>query len=602
MNNTADNKNNYNNETEHLPLYVLVFNAILSLVVFAVLSLLYYKTDFSQFLMWFIGVLAGGISLLNVALRREQRKRQIYLNLVLLPWFVLGFIFLIFNMHVQRLKEDLTNAKITAAGYRDAVERDVKAPFKGGQPWPVHQFLLATPKVERVRILGVNALGVLHAHRSNLVRIIDKEEGFVEILLLKGALLAQDASQAFQARVAEEEGKIKGREGRIANRIQAEWEASIAILAEILNRLLEKHEMTDLQKRFQIKFHKEYPDRSVLFVDKKEENKKTGKLEHKQYLLLNHYPGLDNKEDLNNKDSYGQASLSLLVDKSWMEYREEEKVFDRLWNSAESFALEDLEGMLVSIDPAQPLYPRALLYHEQRRLDEASYLYREVLKIREPKRPKQEQKQLAEKFLPRLYTTEKEPFKLKDLVVVIHPSERLIGYHLVWEDDIDFLIDNDPGDHEIVWIQYDEAQERVEQVWAYWHNKFLQTREAVEDANSHDSRVAIYVQWGKHGSLLKGWRKIIKIDGDDKNVEEFEPLQYSRLHEGRYPAKGFYAEQFPPLFDGTEEEFKTFPKEVDLQERLRKKEMIVVSKYANAVIDQWFLPYNIHPKPDWPRD
>ena len=404
MNKADDNKNNDNDETVHVPRSVLVINATLSVVVFAVLSLLYYETDFSPFLMWFIAVLAGGILLLNATLRRERRSD---LNRILLPWFVLGIIFLIYDMQVQRLKEDLTNAKIAAAGYRDAAER---------------------------------------------------------------------------------------------------------------------------------------------------------------------------------------------------------KEFDRLWNSAESFALVDLERLLVSIDPTQTLYSRALLYHEQRRLDEASYLYREVLERRKPKRPKQEQKQLAERFLPRLYTTEKEPFKLEDLVVVIHPSKPLIGYHLVWEDDIDFLIDNDPGDHEIVWIQYDEAQEQVEQVWAYWHGNIFQTEEAVEDANSHDSRVAIYVQWGKHGSLLKGWGEIIAVDSDKK--ERYEPLQYSRLSSddgtrlarGNERAIGFHAEQFPELFDGTEEEFKTFPKEVDLQERLRMKEMIVVSKYANAVIDQWFLPYNIYPKPDWPTD
>lgn len=599
MNNTDDNKNNDNYETVHLSRYVLVINTILSLVVFAVLSLSYYETDFSQFLMWFIVVLAGGISLLTATLRRKRRSD---LNRLLLPWFVLGIIFLIYNLQVQRLKGDLTNAKITAAGYRDMVERDVTLPFKGGHPWLTHQFLLAAPKVERVRILGINALGVLHTHRLNLERIIDKDEdkGFVQILLLKGALPGQDASQAFQARVAEEEGKIDGREGRIANRIQAEWEASIAILADIFNRLRKKHKMTYLQKRFQIKFHKEYPDRSVLFVDREEKYQETGKSKHRKYLLLNYYS--------KNPKEFGQNSLSLLVDSSWTEYIDEEKEFKRLWDSAESFALENLEDMLDSIDPAQAQYSRALLYHEQRRLDEASYLYREVLERYKPESPTQEQKQLAKRFLPRLYTTEKEPFKLKDLVVVIHPSERLIGYHLVWEDDIDFLIDNDPGDHEIVWIKYDEAQERVELVWAYWHGKFLQTTEAVEDANNHDSRVAIYVQWGKHGSLLKGWGDIIAVDSDKK--ERYEPLQYSRLSSddgtrlarGNERAIGFHAEQFPDLFDGTVEEFKTFPKEVDLQEHLRKKEMIVVSKYANAVIDQWFLPYNIYPKPDWPRD
>lgn len=601
MNNTDDNKNNDNYKTAHLSRKVLIISLILSLVVFTVLSLKYYDTDFSPFLMWFIAVLAGGISLLNAFLRKERSD----LNRLLLPWFVLGIIFLIYNTQVQHIKEDLTNAKITAAGYRDAVERDVKLPFKGGQPWLVHQFLLAMPGVERVRILGINALSVLHVHRSNLMRIIDKDKGLVQILLLKGALPEQDASQAFQARVAEEEGGIDGRKGWIANRLQKEWEASIAILADMLNQLLGTHRIKWLNQRFEIRFHEKRPDRSMLFVEKQEADKETGESIHRKYLLLNHYS--------KNSKEPGQKSLSLLVDDSWIEYTDEEEVFERLWANAEEFPLEKLEKMLdkLSVDAqeikefkpesTEQLYERALQYHKERCLDEASYLYQEVLEGHKWKSPSPEQKQLAERFLPRVFTTEKEEFELKDLVVVLHPTERLIGYHLVWEDDIDFLIDNDPGDHEIVWIQYDEAQERVEQVWAYWHKKFLQTKEAVEDANNNNSRVAIYVQWGKHGSLLKGWEKKIKIDGD-KNVEEFEPLQYSRLRKGRYSANGFYAEQYRSFFDGTEGEFKSFPKEVNLQERLREKQMIVVSKYANAVIDQWFLPYNIYPKPDWPRD
>ena len=147
-------------------------------------------------------------------------------------------------------------------------------------------------------------------------------------------------------------------------------------------------------------------------------------------------------------------------------------------------------------------------------------------------------------------------------------------------------------------------------MWAYWHGKFLQTKQAVKDANRHDGRIAVFVQWGKHGSLLKGWRNIIKIDGD-KNDEEYEPLQFSRLSRstrwarGNYPAKGDYAEQYPLNFDGTKKEFLEFTKEVDLKERLLqrpkgKQPMIAVSEFANAVIDQWFLPYNVYPKPDWP--
>ena len=109
---------------------------------------------------------------------------------------------------------------------------------------------------------------------------------------------------------------------------------------------------------------------------------------------------------------------------------------------------------------------------------------------------------------------------------------------------------------------------------------------------------------------MKGWDEIITVYSG-KNEEGYESLQYSRLSSndkdggtrlarGKKKAIGFIAEQFPPAFVGTAEEFKTFPKEVDLQERLRNKEMIVVSKYANAAIDQRFLTYNIHPKPDWP--
>ena len=61
------------------------------------------------------------------------------------------------------------------------------------------------------------------------------------------------------------------------------------------------------------------------------------------------------------------------------------------------------------------------------------------------KKPTKDEAALARRFLPRVFTTAGEPFALKDLVVVIHPdkTQRLIGYHLVWEDDIDFLSEND---------------------------------------------------------------------------------------------------------------------------------------------------------------
>lgn len=384
----------------------------------------------------------------------------------------------------------------------------------------------------------------------------------------------------------------------------------------ILGNTFRKHiRDQDTQARLEIRIHSQKPDRSALFVKTADEE-----------LLIENIYTEESKEGLGG----GSELITAEKEPGRGKYKRMDKYFLRLWNKATPISLYDLEKGMVKLELAnivvmsefpllaydakkdkKKIYDKAFTLHKQRRLDEASELYRRILKVEPMLAPNAQQLELARHFLPRVFATPNEPFKLKDLVVVVHPDKPLIAYHLVWQDDIDFLIDNDAGDHEIVWIQYDKAQKRVEKVWAYWHEKVYQTKEAVEDANRHNSRVAIYVQWGKHGSLLKGWREIIKIDGD-KNVEEFEPLQYSRLSSdkgtrlarGNKKAIGFYAEQFASKFNGTEEEFTTFKEQdkFDLQELLRNKEMIVVSKYANAVIDQWFLPYNIHPKPDWPCD
>ena len=186
-----------------LPRYMRGWNTALSIVVFAVLSRVRLHTDFKELGMWLAGVLAGGIPLVYGFVPEKQQKA---IKWLLVPWFALGLVFVIVGVVDTRARDlrkelrvvrdvaeqDLKDARLTAARYRDAFEKKVEVPFTGGQPWMVHQFLLAPPRIHRVRILGINALGVLHARRSNLQQII-QDGGSVQILLLKGKYGSQEA-------------------------------------------------------------------------------------------------------------------------------------------------------------------------------------------------------------------------------------------------------------------------------------------------------------------------------------------------------------------------------------------------------------------------
>jgi hypothetical protein len=352
----------------------------------------------------------------------------------------------------------------------------------------------------------------------------------------------------------------------------------------------------------------------MLFVDAIEESKE-GKEEMKSYLLLNVYSL--------NPEIYGYKTTSQLMDKAWIEYSDNEKLFDDLWAKAKPYPLEQLKSELVD-DPlphkSDYLNARAISLHRKGQLKEASSRYKEILKRRKPREPIQREIRLVKKFLPRVFVTEDEEFKLKDLVVVIHPQKPVIGYHLVWEDDIDFLCDNLPGDDEVVWVRYGRKEERVERVWSAWYQTFLSTKDAVQDTNGkcqpkgrnrECGRVKVFVQWGKHGSLLKGWREWIGIDERLPGRNEYEPLQFSRLkHEGRRRIRECsYGDQFSQRFPGDIESFAKFERELNVEEILNKRKgndgkyrNIVVSEYPNAVIAQWVLPYNVSPQTEWPPD
>jgi len=106
--------------------------------------------------------------------------------------------------------------------------------------------------------------------------------------------------------------------------------------------------------------------------------------------------------------------------------------------------------------------------------------------------------QLARTLAPVLYLQRDETFPLSRAVAVVHPEQRLIAYHLLWQDDAHgaWIPKTKPTDQEIVWVGYDASGAPTD-MWTYWHGKILHTPWT-------NRQVEVDVQWGKHGSLPRG--------------------------------------------------------------------------------------------------
>jgi hypothetical protein len=266
---------------------------------------------------------------------------------------------------------------------------------------------------------------------------------------------------------------------------------------------------------------------------------------------------------------------------------------------------------------AEEHHRQGVRFHLQRRLDEAGSEYAKVL-VREPSRPVTESEWgIVRRFAPRLMTVPGEPFPLKDAAAIVHPSERLIAYHLFWEDDIDFPDDNDPCDHEVVWIRYGPEGSGVEGIWTYFHGRILEGGpEALEDARANLQRARVDVQWGKHGSMPLGWERLslARQAGDLENgsvVEGRMPLlDYNRdtwrrlTVEGRRSRDHAMARRlgWPEKFPGKFEDFVGFSRAVDPLALLTERRMVAVSRWNSAVINREFLAYNFRPKTEWPEE
>jgi glycerophosphoryl diester phosphodiesterase len=267
------------------------------------------------------------------------------------------------------------------------------------------------------------------------------------------------------------------------------------------------------------------------------------------------------------------------------------------------------------IDPHSELAQAWLAnaFHLQRRLDEAAQHYAQLLRIAPVQPVDPARKNAILRFAPRVFQVSTDPFELKDVVAIHHPDEPLIAYHFFWEDDIDFPDDNDPCDHEVVWVHYDPATNKIAGFYTYFHGRILSSPSAIVDAHRHAERPIVNIQWGKHGSLPYGWEdlQIQAHAGDIESgyldmqrpvrLEECNRQTYRKLNiEGRRLQDHPLAVAWPKRFEGTWMDFIKFDKEVDIQAAIERRSAMAISQWNNAALQQHFLRYNFRPKTEWP--
>jgi hypothetical protein len=237
----------------------------------------------------------------------------------------------------------------------------------------------------------------------------------------------------------------------------------------------------------------------------------------------------------------------------------------------------------------------AKVAHGKRNLGDATALYKQLLTAEPPAAPTAEQRALVQKFAPRLYNVANEFFPLKDIAAIIHPEKPIIGYHLFWEDDLGFPSDNDPCDHEVLWVEYNPATLRVTRVSTYWHGRIVTTDTAAADANAHDGRPWIGVEWGFHGSIP--WQAVGKV----KVVDDILRDHWKSAHAGsksRPPDP--LARGWPTVYSGDFAAFTSFSVSNDPRPMLRQRDLVYVSRWANATLNRYCLRYNFAAKTEWP--
>jgi len=201
---------------------------------------------------------------------------------------------------------------------------------------------------------------------------------------------------------------------------------------------------------------------------------------------------------------------------------------------------------------------------------------------------------LALRFAPRLYVHPTEPYRIRDLLVFIHPERPLVAYHLLWEDDSIGAGVGMEGDHEIAWVEYDPISLKLVDLWVMWHRGVLHTDESVMEAKSHRHRPKLLVQWGQHGMLPVGW----------ENLSTARPKAELRLHfalsksiqVGPYTG----SKDIDSLkFQGDYSDYLTFSELIDSRQYIRP-EYVLVGVDSNAIIAKT-ISYTVSlSKQPWP--
>ena len=265
-------------------------------------------------------------------------------------------------------------------------------------------------------------------------------------------------------------------------------------------------------------------------------------------------------------------------------------------------------------DTAAEHHEAGVTYHLQRSLDEAAREYRPGAAARSAAHaaagglPAH-----AELGAARVRHGRRAMFGLKDAAAILHPGRRAIAYHLFWDDDIDFPDDNDPSDHEVVWIEYDAAG-ALARVVTLFHGRLVAGSSTALEARGHGGRPRIDVQWGKHGPMPAGWRQITvateESDGDtgipdgltvsleDYNARSWRKLSTEGTRGRDHPLAVRYG--WPARFNGTLAAFTSFTREIDIRPLLEKRSMMLVSRWNSGSLARQLLFYNFRPKLEWP--
>lgn len=268
------------------------------------------------------------------------------------------------------------------------------------------------------------------------------------------------------------------------------------------------------------------------------------------------------------------------------------KRITRGWRMA--MACAALVAAASAADDIEKLNTEAQAAHGKRDLGTASGLYKRIVAAEAPEEADANVRARVLKFAPRLFKVAGEFFPLKDIVAIVHPERPVIGYHLFWEDDLGFPSDNDPCDHEVVWVEHDAAGEKVMRVWTYWHGRVVTTDAAAEEANRHGGRPWIGVEWGFHGSLP--WQAV----GNVAVVDQILRDHWTRAQAGAKPPFDPLARGWPRKYEKDFAAFTTFAVAQDPRPMLRERGLIYVSRWANATINRYCLRYNFAAKTEWP--